>query len=325
MNERWLSTPARRALVTGATGLVGRALLRSLGGNAVATTRRASTVKDLQGADEIVAWDAASALPAPALARVDTVFHLLGEPVAEGRWTDEKKRRIRDSRVDSTRALVRSIERLDASARPRVLVCASAVGIYGSRGDEVLDEDVAAGQGFLADVCREWEAAAAGAEALGVRVVSVRIGIVLSRDGGALPKMLLPFQLGLGAALGRGTQWMPWIHLQDVVGLLRFAAANDTLHGPLNAAAPAAVMNEEFTSVLGRALHRPVFLRAPRFTLELALGELAGVVLASQRVVPKRALGAGFEFAHPTLDDALSATLEQKSLSMSDRAAGRFA
>lgn len=326
MNERWESTPQGRALVTGATGLVGRALLRALAGNALATTRRASTqVGQLEGASELVRWDTVSTLPSNALGGVDAIFHLAGEPVAEGRWTEAKRQRIRASRIDSTRALVRSIERIDASVRPRVLVCASAVGIYGSRGDEVLDEDTAPAEGFLADVCREWEAEAARAESLGVRVVSLRIGIVLAREGGALAKMLTPFELGLGAALGSGAQWMPWIHVDDVVGLLRFAAATGTLRGPLNAAAPVAVTNAEFTKALGRAVHRPALLRAPRFALELALGEVAAVVLASQRVVPKRALDAGFEFAHPTLDEALAATLEGKPTSTSHRAAGRFA
>lgn len=320
MNERWESTPQGRALVTGATGLVGRALLRALAGNVIATTRRPpKKAGHLDGASDLVTWDTVSTLPSNALAGVDAVFHLAGEPVAEGRWTAAKRERIRASRIDSTRALVHSIEKVDASARPRVFVCASAVGIYGSRGDEMLDEDATPAEGFLADVCREWEAEAARAESLGVRVVSLRIGIVLAKEGGALAKMLTPFELGLGAALGSGAQWMPWIHVDDVVGLLRFAAATGTLRGPVNAVAPAGVTNAEFTRALGRAVHRPTLLRAPRFALELALGELASVVLASQRVVPKRALDAGFEFAHPTLDEALAATLEGKPSGASSR------
>ena len=326
MNEPWESAAPGRALVTGATGLVGRALLRSLAGNTIATTRRASThAVQLEGASEVVTWDTVSTLPLNALSGVDAIFHLAGEPVAEGRWTEAKRQRIRASRTDSTRALVRSIESADARARPRVLVCASAVGIYGSRGDEVLDEDAAPGEGFLADVCRDWEAEAARAESLGVRVVSLRIGIVLAKEGGALAKMLTPFELGLGASLGSGAQWMPWIHVDDVVGLLRFAAATGTLRGPVNAVAPAPVTNAEFTRALGRAVHRPAFLRAPRFALELALGQVAAVVLASQRVVPKRAQGAGFAFAHPTLGEALAATLEGKPSSKGYRATGRFA
>lgn len=323
MNEQWKSDPARRALVTGSTGLVGRALLRALGGHALATTRGAPL--KLEGASEVVRWDASSRLPSGALDRVDAIFHLAGEPVAEGRWTDAKKARIAASRVDSTRAIVDSIAARQPGDRPRVLVCASAVGIYGSRADEVLDEAAAPADGFLAEVCRAWEAEAARAEALGVRVVSLRIGIVLAKEGGALAKMRLPFQLGLGAALGSGEQWMPWIHLDDVVGLLRFAAANEALRGPVNAAAPAIVTNAEFTEALGRALHRPTLLRAPRFALELALGEVAAVVLASQRVVPKRALEAGFEFSYPRLEEALAEALASEPRSARHDAARRYA
>lgn len=314
MNELWKSSPERRALVTGATGLLGRALLRSLGGHSIATTRSAPPVAGLEGA-EVVTWDARSLLPPRALVDVDAVFHLAGEPVAEGRWTDAKKKRIHDSRVASTRALVRSIEALEEGRRPRVLVSASAVGIYGSRGDEALDEDSPPAEGFLAEVCRAWEAEAARAKELGLRVVSLRIGIVLAKEGGALAKMRLPFELGLGASLGSGAQWMPWVHLDDIVALLRFAAANESVEGPLNGVAPSAATNAEFTKALGRAVRRPAVLRAPRFALELALGEAAAVVLASQRVLPKRALAAGFEFAHPTLDEALAATLEDKAAS----------
>jgi len=325
MNERWKSTPERRALVTGATGLVGRALLRALGGEAVATTRDASKVKRLEGASQIVSWDARSVLPEDALADVEAIFHLAGEPVADGRWTPAKKERIWASRIDSTRALVRSIEALAPGARPRVLVSASAVGIYGSRADEVLTEDVDPAEGFLADVCREWEAEAARAESLGVRVVSLRIGIVLAKQGGALRKMLLPFELGVGAVLGKGTQWMPWIHVDDVVGLLRFAAGCDGLRGPVNAAAPSIVTNGEFTRALGRALHRPTLLRAPRFALQFGLGEVAAVVLASQRVVPKRALEAGFAFEHPELDEALAVTVGRAARATTNLVAPRSA
>lgn len=292
------------ALVTGATGLIGRALVRALDGNVVATSRSGGSALD--GARKVVAWDTRSVLPSSVFEGVRSVFHLTGEPVAEGRWTAAKKERIRSSRIDSTRALVAAFEALAPVARPKVLVCASAVGIYGSRGDEVLTEDAPLADGFLADVCRDWEAEAARAEMLGVRVVSLRIGIVLSNDGGAFPKMRVPFELGVGGALAKGTQWMPWIHLEDLIGLLRFAATTDSLSGPVNGSAPVPVTNADFTEALGHALHRPTLFRAPRFALQLALGEVAGVVLASQRVVPMRALDAGFEFAFPTIDEALA-------------------
>ena len=237
------------------------------------------------------------------------MFHLAGEPVVDGRWDTAKKDRILLSRVDSTRALVRAFADLEQSARPRVLVCASAVGIYGSRGDELLTEDSAPAAGFLADVCRAWEEEAARARDLGIRVVSLRIGIVLAREGGALAKMLPLFRLGVGGRLGDGKQWMPWIHIDDIVGLLRFAAANDHLSGPVNAAAPQPVQNVTFTRALGKAVRRPALLPAPAFALRIALGEAANVVLASQHVVPTRATDAGYRFVHPTLAGALASLL----------------
>ncbi|MBS2013385.1 MAG: TIGR01777 family oxidoreductase [Deltaproteobacteria bacterium] len=296
MDKSWTNAEQARALVTGATGLVGRALVESLGENVVATTRPGV---------ETVVWDARSPLPERALTNVGAVFHLAGEPVAEGRWSKAKKERILRSRVESTRALVDSILALPPSARPKVLVCASAVGIYGTRGDEELDETRPPAEGFLADVCRAWEEEAARAKEGGVRVVSVRIGIVFAAEGGALPKMMLPFRFGLGATLGDGRQWMPWIHLDDLVALLQFAAATPDLEGPMNAAAPGVVRNEEMTRAIARAVRRPAFLGAPAFALRAAMGEVADVVLASQRVVPRVAVQHGFEFSHPTLAEAL--------------------
>jgi uncharacterized protein (TIGR01777 family) len=285
--------------------MVGQALAAQLGGAVVATTRSARGAK-LDHVSEVVAWDGASPLAPAALRDVEAVFHLAGEPVIEGRWTDEKKERILRSRVDSTRALVESMAALPPSARPRVLVCASAVGFYGTRGDELLTERSEPGAGFLADVCCAWEGEASNARDLGVRVVSVRIGIVLSTAGGALARMLPIFRAGLGGRLGDGKQWMPWIHIDDLVGLLRFAAASEQLDGPVDASAPDLVNNASFTRALGAALHRPTLVPAPAFALRLALGEAASVVLASQRVAPARALEAGFRFAHPKLGEALA-------------------
>ena len=284
--------------------MVGQALAAELGSDVVATTRGRG--RAVNHAAETVTWDGESPLPPAALREVDAVFHLAGEPVVDGRWDTAKKDRILLSRVDSTRALVRAFAALEQSARPRVLVCASAVGIYGSRGDELLTEDSAPAAGFLADVCRAWEEEAARARDLGIRVVSLRIGIVLAAEGGALAKMLPLFRLGVGGRLGDGKQWMPWIHIDDIVGLLRFAAANDHLSGPVNAAAPQPVQNVTFTRALGKAVRRPALLPAPAFALRIALGEAANVVLASQHVVPTRATDAGYRFVHPTLAGALA-------------------
>ncbi|HEX6240185.1 MAG TPA: TIGR01777 family oxidoreductase, partial [Polyangiales bacterium] len=235
----------------------------------------------------------------------DVVFHLAGDPVAEGRWTHEKKRRIRDSRVLGTRNLVAGFAAL--RQRPSVLVSASAVGYYGDRGDETLAESAPAGAGFLPEVCEAWEREALAAEALGVRVVCLRIGIVLARGGGALARMWTPFKLGAGAQLGAGRQWMPWIHADDVVGLMQLASQHAGLQGPMNAVAPAPVTNAEFTAALGYALGRPALLRAPAAALRLAFGEMSEIMLASQRAVPALALRSGYRFQYAELGPALEA------------------
>jgi uncharacterized protein (TIGR01777 family) len=288
--------------VTGATGTVGQALIAELGGDVVATTRDA-TRRSVPGASEVVAWDGVSPLEPRALENVDAVFHLAGEPVAEGRWNAAKKKRIAQSRIEGTRALVDSIAAMPT--RPRVLVSASAVGYYGSRRGELLTETSPAGEGFLPDVCKAWEEEAARARDLGVRVVSLRIGIVLSTTGGALSKMLPVFRLGLAGRLGDGKQFMPWIHIDDVVGLLRFAAACDAIDGPMMGVAPEIVSNAAFTRTLAAALRRPAFFAAPSIALRVALGEAADVVLASQRCVPELAIEKGYRFLHPSLAGAL--------------------
>ncbi len=290
-------------LVTGATGLLGRRLVRELGAGVVALSRDASRAAPVLPDARIVAWDARSTIDASAFDGVDVVFHLAGEPVAEGRWTEEKKRRLLESRTLVTRALVDSMRK--SSRRPRVLVNASAVGVYGSRGDEVLTEDSAPGSGFLADVCKAWEAEAAAASELGIRVVCVRTGIVLARDGGALARMLPLFKAGVAGPLASGKQWMPWLHIDDAVGLLRHAASSDAIHGPMNACAPEPVTNRDFTRTLGAVVSRPTIFPVPRIALRVAFGETADVVLASQRAVPKRALATGYVFRHPDLREAL--------------------
>ena len=294
-----------KALVTGASGFIGRALCARLDRPRVLSRTPAKTQAAL-GAVEPFPWDAEGGPPpVEAVEGVEAVFHLAGDPVAEGRWTAEKKRRIRDSRIHGTRHLVAALGA--AKARPKVLVCASAVGLYGDRGEEPLTESAAPGKDFLAEVCAAWEAEAAKARDLGIRVIHLRIGVVLGDGGGALAKLLLPFRLGVGGVLGNGRQWMPWIHREDVVGLALLAAENSAMSGPVNAAAPGAATNREFTMALGRVLHRPTLFPAPRFALRIAFGEFADVLFASQKVVPKAALDAGYRFAFPGVEGALRA------------------
>jgi len=296
-----------RALITGATGFIGRRLLRHLDGAVVLTRNPERAKRTLGSGVTAIAWDAESGPPpAAAFEGVNAVFHLAGEPVAGGRWTGERKRRIRDSRVLGTRNLVAALEALPQ--RPTVMVAASAVGYYGDRGDEALDENSPAGNGFLAETCVEWEREAARASALGMRVVNPRIGIVLGEKGGALDKMLPPFRLGIGGRLGSGRQWMPWIHLEDVTALL-LHLARAPVSGPVNAVAPQAVTNAEFTRALARVLRRPAIVPVPAFALRLALGEMGAVLMHSQRVLPRRALDSGYRYRYPELDAALQAAV----------------
>lgn len=301
-----------QAVVTGATGLIGQALIRQLGSRVAVLSRDDGRAQRQLGGVKAYRW-APEGGPAPveALRGADVVFNLAGEPAAEGRWTAEKKRRIRDSRVVGTRHLVAGLAALDE--RPRVLVSASAVGYYGDRGDELLDERSSRGQGFLADVCVEWEREAMAAERLGMRVVCVRIGLVMSTAGGALAKMLPPFRLGAGGRLGSGRQWMPWIHIDDLVGILLHAAWSETLRGPINGVAPAPVTNAAFTAALGHAVHRPAVLPMPAFALNIAFGEMSDMLMASQRVMPALALRSGYTFLHPDLDGALASLLSPEA------------
>jgi uncharacterized protein (TIGR01777 family) len=305
-----------RALITGATGFVGRRLVGRLARPIVLSRGAEQAKAELRDKDdapvEAIAWDPVDGPPPKAaFDGVDAVFHLAGESVAQGRWTDEKKRRIRASREMGTRHLVRAIVELNGH-KPGVLVSASAVGFYGEKGDEIVDETAHSGDDFLSDVCRAWEAESVPARSAGVRVVNPRISLVLGADGGALPQMLPPFFWGMGSPLGSGRQWMSWIHVEDMVRLLLFAAETKPLAGAVNAAAPNPVTNRQFTKALGRVLGRPTFMPSvPGFMLRLMLGEFASVLLTSQRVVPKAATAAGFEFEFPELEPALADILSK--------------
>lgn len=292
-----------RVVITGGTGLIGSALARRLaqaGHEVIVTGRRAPRTMP-----ELVSfrpWNTQEPLPPAMFEGASAVVHLVGETIAQ-RWTENAKARIRASRIESTRKLV---EALAASReRPTTLVCASATGIYGDRGDEWLSESSAPGKDFLADLARQWEEAAMGGLRWGLRVVLLRIGVVLDPRGGALARMLPAFRLGLGAKLGSGRQWMSWIHIADLAELAVRAIEDKHLAGPVNAVAPAPVTNAEFTRALGRVLRRPVVLRVPAWLLRRMFGEMAEVLLASQRVRPEAALRAGFVFRHPDLVQAL--------------------
>ncbi|HEU4370298.1 MAG TPA: TIGR01777 family oxidoreductase [Methylomirabilota bacterium] len=288
-------------VVTGSSGLVGSALIPELtaGGHIVRRLVRRFP------ADGDARWDPVAGVLGPgALDDADAVVHLAGEGIAAGRWSAAKKARIRDSRVRSTLLLARSMAALDR--RPKVFVSASAVGFYGDRSDELVDEATGPGRGFLADVCKEWEAATRPASDAGVHVVNVRLGVVLSRRGGALPTLLRPFRVGAGGPIGTGRQYMSWIAIDDVVGAIEHLLRAETVTGPVNLVAPDAVTNGEFTKALGRVLRRPTVLPVPAFALRLLLGEMADeMLLASTRVRPSRLLESAYRFRHPRLEAAL--------------------
>jgi uncharacterized protein (TIGR01777 family) len=288
-------------LVTGATGLVGTELVRALGeADCVILSRDPERGRRAFPASRVVTWDGESAIDASAFEGVSRVFHLAGEPVAKGRLSGAHKQRVLDSRTKGTRALVESMGR--AAVRPLVMVAASGIGFYGSRGSEVLTEDSTRGSDFLADVCLHWENASREAESLGVRVACVRLGMVLSLGGGALAKMLPAFRMGVAGELGDGQQWVSYLHLRDAVRLFRFLADTPAATGAFNGSTPNPITNAEFTKALGRHLGRPTFFRAPKALLRLGFGELADVVLASQRAMPSRATALGFAFTYPTID-----------------------
>ena len=293
-----------RILITGASGLIGKALrptLEAKGYELILASRREP--KDPQH----VQWNPDTGFAEPDLSRLeglDAVIHLAGENVSGLRWTEEKKKAIRDSRVFGTRSLIETFDKL--KAKPKAFISGSAIGFYGDRGDEVMTESSPAGKTYLSEVCKEWEAESRRAEDMGIRTVLLRTGIVLSKDGGALATMMTPFKLGVGGVVGSGKQWMSWITLDDVVGIINFALENESVRGAVNVVAPNPVTNEEFTKTLGSVLYRPTFLPLPEFAVHMVFGEMGdALLLDSTRVIPKRLQDNGYEFRFTDLKPAL--------------------
>ncbi len=302
-----------RLILAGGTGFVGSALHETLTRNdheVLILTRQAFKENAPGTRTRYLHWNP----PNPGkweqeFEGVDGMINLAGEPIIGKRWSPQQKRKVIESRISATRAIVEAIRK--SKRRPQVLINASAVGYYGPHGDEEVTEDSPVGNDFLARTCQEWEAEAMKAESLGVRVVRIRIGIVLEKKGGALAKMLPPFQLGLGGPLGSGRQWMSWIHLDDLTELIGFALEKKTVQGPLNATAPAPVTMKEFSRSLGKALHRPAFFPVPETLVKILLGEMSDVLLKGQRVMPKKSLKEGFIFRFPKLDNAFKDIFEK--------------
>lgn len=290
-----------RVLIAGASGLVGSALVPALESEGAAVTR---LVRTPARTGEIEWHPNNDQLDPSQLEGFDAVIHLGGENIAAGRWTDDQKRKIRDSRVNGTHLLSEALAKL--TKRPKVFVCASATGIYGDRGDEILDDQSESGGGFLAGVCREWEQATGPAVQAGVRTVNLRFGPILAREGGMLAKLLTPFKMGMGGKVGSGKQYISWVSIDDAVGAVKVALNDESIRGPLNVVSPNPVTNEIFTKALGHVLSRPTALAMPAFAARLAFGEMADeMLLVSQRVIPKRLVQAGYEFQQPELEGAL--------------------
>ena len=294
-----------RILVSGVSGPIGAALVPFLNGREYEVVR---LVRGSATGEGQIAWDPAKPVAPEAVSGFDAVIHLAGESIV-GRWSAEKKSAIRDSRVVGTRNLAQALAR--AKKKPQVFVCSSAIGYYGDRGDEVLREDSAAGTGFLADVCREWEAATKPAADAGIRTVQIRTGVVLSPKGGALGKMLTPFKMGVGGRIGSGRQWMSWIDVEDMVGAIQHILKNDLVEGPVNMVAPKPVTNAEFTKTLAGVLSRPAIFPMPELAVKLAFGEMGEtVLLGSQRVEPGRLVASGYPFRFSELRASLENTLK---------------
>ena len=296
-----------KVLIGGASGLIGTVLVSALEGKGVKVTR---LVRSSPKPGEVQWQPNRSSINAADLENYDAVINLAGENIGEGRWTDEKKRRIRDSRVKSTRLLSQSFAGL--AHAPRAFLCASATGFYGDRGDNILDEASNSGRGFLAEVCRAWEQVTEPAAQAGVRVVNLRFGPILAAQGGMLQKMLPPFKLGLGGKVGSGKQYISWVAIDDVIGAMNFLLESEAVQGPVNIVAPNPTTNAEFTKTLGRLISRPTAFAMPAFAARLAFGEMADeMLLVSQRVAPKRLTEAGYQFEYSKLESALRHVLGQ--------------
>jgi len=296
-----------RVLITGGSGLVGRALAANLardGSEVIILSRRPERIIGLPAGISAKWWDGHTTEAWSSLVDgADAIINLAGENISSGRWTDERKRGILESRLNVGRAIVQAVEA--AARKPRVAIQASGVGYYGPCGDEEITEETPPGHDFLARVAVDWEASTASLEALGVRRVVIRTGVVLSTAGGALPRMLLPFRLFTGGRLGSGRQWFPWIHIADEVGAIRFLIESESAKGPFNLTAPAPLTNAEFSRFLGQRLRRPAFIPTPGFTLRLLFGEMATVILDGQRAIPRRLMQLGFIFQFPEAASAL--------------------
>lgn len=294
--------------ITGSSGLVGSALTQTLSKNGHSILRFVRKKEDLS--DDTILWDTTKGIENPEkLNGVDVVINLAGENIATGRWTEEKKKRILESRVKGTETLCNALNTLDNP--PKLLINASAIGYYGNQGDCIVNEEGPSGEGFLAKVCREWEKATESAEKKGIRVVKLRTGVVLSKKGGALAKMLLPFKLGLGGVIGSGKQWMSWIALEDLVGIVQHVIEDEAIRGPVNAVTPKAVTNYEFTKTLGKVLNRPTIFPLPAFVAKFLLGEMADeMLLSSTRVNPAVLSMTGYSFLYPDLEGAFEHILK---------------
>ncbi len=302
-----------KVAITGATGLVGTALCDSLHEDGIEILALTRGGRSLPSYLQPVQWNPSGGeIDAGPLEGTDVVVHLAGESIAN-RWTRPHKERIRSSRVDGTRHLVNGLRQLDVP--PSLLISASAIGFYGDRGDEELDESSRPGTGFLPEVCQAWESEVARASDIGIRPVSLRIGVVLSSRGGALGQMLLPFKMGMGGPLGSGKQWLSWIHIEDVVGITRFIMDQPEASGTFNTTAPEPVRQADFARSLGQALGRPAFLPAPSFALKLALGEMSQLLLEGQKVHPQRLMNMGYKFKQPALAPALKHLIQKKPAS----------
>ena len=289
-----------KVLVSGASGLIGSALLPALQSSGYEVTR---LVRGAASGKSDIAWDPSRPLAPESVSSFDAVVHLAGDSIV-GRWTDAKKQRVRESRVQGTRNLAEALAA--AQQRPQVFISASAIGYYGDRGEETLREESSSGRGFLPEVCREWESAAEPATKAGIRTVQMRFGVVLSSSGGALQKMLPPFRMGVGGNIGSGRQWMSWVDIDDVIGAIQHALKTDTLRGPVNVVGPNPVRNAEFTKTLASVLSRPAIFPMPAFAARLVFGQMADeLLLASQRIEPAKLLSTRYVFRNPELRSAL--------------------